>query len=357
LTVQAKYLLKKELTTELTEKTVYSSYPFGMPMPNRQYSLSSSKYRFGFNGKENDPEAEGQQDYGMRIYDSRLGRFKSTDPLTKSYPMLTPYQFASNTPIQAIDLDGLEAFYVHGTWANPNTFSKLSVSTINDVTNNSTSVHFKWSGGNTDRARRKAARDLANHIMKNRDPNQPLTIVGHSHGGNVGIMAANILKKRGVKVDNLITINTPVREYQLNDGAADKHVQISHKLDPVQLNGGNARNIPDGAQLSISLPSVDINKTNNGISATLNTGGIDVDLNKDGMLKLTGESGPAGQRFEGAMNIMLPATTDYHNSHNMPDLWKTDLNKAINTKIDMSQYNYQVPTREADNTRVAPQPR
>ncbi|GGZ35264.1 hypothetical protein GCM10007049_30860 [Echinicola pacifica] len=26
--------------------------------------------------------------------------------------MLTPYQFASNTPIQAIDLDGLEAFYV-----------------------------------------------------------------------------------------------------------------------------------------------------------------------------------------------------------------------------------------------------
>lgn len=34
------------------------------------------------------------------------------DPLTKEYPELTPYQFASNTPIQAIDLDGLEAFYV-----------------------------------------------------------------------------------------------------------------------------------------------------------------------------------------------------------------------------------------------------
>ena len=30
------------------------------------------------------------------------------DPLTKSYPMLTPYQFASNTPIKFIDLDGLE---------------------------------------------------------------------------------------------------------------------------------------------------------------------------------------------------------------------------------------------------------
>jgi hypothetical protein len=32
----------------------------------------------------------------------------SVDPLTKSYPMLTPYQFASNRPINGIDLDGLE---------------------------------------------------------------------------------------------------------------------------------------------------------------------------------------------------------------------------------------------------------
>jgi len=69
-------------------------------------------YRYGFNGKENDNEVKGegnQQDYGMRIYDARLGRFLSVDPIYKQYPELTPYQFASNTPIQAIDLDGLEA--------------------------------------------------------------------------------------------------------------------------------------------------------------------------------------------------------------------------------------------------------
>jgi len=34
------------------------------------------------------------------------------DPLTGQYPELTPYQFASNSPVQNIDLDGLE-----GNWA------------------------------------------------------------------------------------------------------------------------------------------------------------------------------------------------------------------------------------------------
>lgn len=47
-------------------------------------------------------------DFKFRGYDSRTGRFLSVDPLTSKFPMLTPYQFASNTPIQAIDLDGLE---------------------------------------------------------------------------------------------------------------------------------------------------------------------------------------------------------------------------------------------------------
>jgi RHS repeat-associated protein len=82
-----------------------------MVMPGKKY-LSTGQYRYGFNGKENDNEIKGegnQQDYGMRIYDSRLGRFLSVDPLSAKYPELTPYQFASNTPNQAIDLDGLEA--------------------------------------------------------------------------------------------------------------------------------------------------------------------------------------------------------------------------------------------------------
>ena len=73
------------------------------------YQLVGNGYRYGFNGKENDKDiSEGGQDYGMRIYDARIGKFLSIDPLTKKYPELTPYQFASNRPIDGIDLDGLE---------------------------------------------------------------------------------------------------------------------------------------------------------------------------------------------------------------------------------------------------------
>ena len=39
-------------------------------------------------------------------------RFLSVDPIGREYPELTPYQFASNTPIVAVDLDGLEAAVV-----------------------------------------------------------------------------------------------------------------------------------------------------------------------------------------------------------------------------------------------------
>lgn len=39
---------------------------------------------------------------------TEVARFLSVDPLAPQYPWYTPYQFAGNTPIMAIDLDGLE---------------------------------------------------------------------------------------------------------------------------------------------------------------------------------------------------------------------------------------------------------
>ena len=84
-----------------------------MLMPGKSYSIANTNYRFGFNGKEKD-DKDGivQYDYGFRIYDPRLVRFKSVDPLFKGYPWNSPYSFAENEPISNIDLDGLEKYKV-----------------------------------------------------------------------------------------------------------------------------------------------------------------------------------------------------------------------------------------------------
>lgn len=83
-----------------------AAYPFNT-IKRKDFLVRNFGCHFHFNGKETDYETQ-TQDYGYRIYDYRLSRFLSVDPMTKEYPELTPYQFANNKPIESIDLDGLE---------------------------------------------------------------------------------------------------------------------------------------------------------------------------------------------------------------------------------------------------------
>ncbi len=76
-------------------------------MPGRQYN--NGNYRYGFNGKEKDDEVKGNAnsvDYGSRMYDSRLGRWLSIDPLQGNYPNFSPYNFCLNNPVELIDENG-----------------------------------------------------------------------------------------------------------------------------------------------------------------------------------------------------------------------------------------------------------
>jgi len=87
-------------------------YSFGAPQPgDRTYVyLNHNAYRYGFNGKENDDDVGkgvgNSIDFGGRIYDSRVGRWLSTDPLQVKYPDLSPYNYVANNPIYLVDPDG-----------------------------------------------------------------------------------------------------------------------------------------------------------------------------------------------------------------------------------------------------------
>ena len=100
--------------------SVSDYYPFGMRIKEREWKDSTFSYRYGFNGQEKDDEIKGSgssYDFLFRIYDPRLGRFLSTDPLEMEYPWNSPYAFAENRPIDGIDLEGKE-------WENINASNK-----------------------------------------------------------------------------------------------------------------------------------------------------------------------------------------------------------------------------------------
>jgi RHS repeat-associated protein len=247
-----------------------------MEMPGRKYNPQG--YRYGFNGKENDRSGEWGlglvQDYGFRLYNPGLGRFLSVDPLTEKYPELTTYQFASNTPIQAIDLDGLEAFFVYGTLSDPSrwlTNGNLSTgsqylfkASSNKTWNNS----FIWGGTdllvfrfgngayNDVEDRTKAAERLANHVFSNRNQNnsEDITLIAHSHGGNVAIQAIPIIRKmlddagfKDTKI-NLITVSTPAvnkkndienPEKLFQNRSLGVHMHIYNAYDGIQVSAAN----------------------------------------------------------------------------------------------------------------------
>jgi len=76
-------------------------YPFGMPMPNRQM-MDANGYRYKFQGQEKDPET-GKEAFQLRLWDSRIGRWLTTDPYGQYN---SPYVGMGNDPINGIDPDG-----------------------------------------------------------------------------------------------------------------------------------------------------------------------------------------------------------------------------------------------------------
>jgi len=98
----------------------FSYYPFGMLEPGRQKRLNTvdaGGYRFGFGNHEKIDEVSGSGntvDMGDRWLDVRLGRTPKPDASFALYPGVSPYAYALNTPINAVDPDGKVVIFVNG---------------------------------------------------------------------------------------------------------------------------------------------------------------------------------------------------------------------------------------------------
>jgi len=206
--------------------------------------------RFTYNGKELQTDI-GLFEYGFRWYDSMNARFTSVDPLAEKFPELTQFQYASNTPVQAIDLDGLEAFFVHGTFSSNSTWNKDFTKQMANATGWSTKdVRFgQWSGANNANERRKAAEVFYEYLTSDKNPlreGKHVTLISHSHGGNVSKELNNLLADDGWTVD-LINIETPQREdFQVETLTERKYINFYSNEDLIQYLGTSGKNSQDG---------------------------------------------------------------------------------------------------------------
>ncbi len=235
-----------------------------MLVPNRHYSTPA--YRYGFQGQEKDDELKGEGNsinFTYRMHDPRVGRFFALDPLAKVFHWNSPYAFSENRVIDAFELEGAESVLMHGTlmpgqkaydlWEVPHMreFAK-------EMTGNSHHVDGRWNGrGESPTLRIEAANKIADRIIKyrikNNLVNEPIFILGHSNGGNVGIEVVNALNRyyqveeelsydRGVKFVKpqitLVTLNTPnVWGTDVEESEGVKHYNIYASNDIMSFVG------------------------------------------------------------------------------------------------------------------------
>lgn len=103
--------------SEILQENHY--YPFGMPMTGPWAAGGAPLNRYRYNGMEyNEDAGLNWYDYGARWYDPAIGRWGSVDPLAAQYAPHSPYSYALNRPINAVDPDGRLVIFVNGFMAD-----------------------------------------------------------------------------------------------------------------------------------------------------------------------------------------------------------------------------------------------
>ena len=100
-------------SNEILEENNY--YPFGLKHKGYNSNNTQPTFKYKYNGKElQDELGLNMYDYGNRMYDPADGRWWQTDEKAEFYVSASPYSYALNNPVNAIDPDGKLVIFVNG---------------------------------------------------------------------------------------------------------------------------------------------------------------------------------------------------------------------------------------------------
>ncbi|WP_425393139.1 RHS repeat-associated core domain-containing protein [Ekhidna sp.] len=212
--------------------------PFGLTF-NSYQRTASVEQKYLYNGKELD-ENTGWHDYGARMYMADLGRWNHIDPAGEEYYPTSPYVYALNTPINAIDPDGKRVYFVAGAgndqigWNYIDKFQRAfdtggiqgftrinaSNGTYNDI---AFTAMYRSNGYNAgyeaqgvlklrenpmiDMAAEEIRADLKENPLED---GEQFNLAGYSYGSVLQAHAALKLANEGQYIDNLILIGSPI---------------------------------------------------------------------------------------------------------------------------------------------------
>ena len=165
----------------------------------------------------------------VSIYDARLGRWGSMDPLVNEYPSYSSYNYAANTPVMAKDPDGNRILFVNGHWfSNPITrlftgplgpkekywgkpFIERSQEYFDDWSirfiDGSSRRGYDQSGQDRYNSGRAYAEMYFYELTKGMTEDEPFIVITHSEGSAYGAGVASYLIEKGKKVETVLHLS------------------------------------------------------------------------------------------------------------------------------------------------------